>query len=215
MSDFLDHSAETLEFGARAANRSWLKTGLDRGAALVGLIAISPFLLAVALAVRLDSPGPSLFIQSRHGLNGRIFKIYKFRTMTAHASRKPFMQASANDARVTRLGRFLRNSSIDELPQLINVVRGDMALVGPRPHPPALDEQYRGLIPNYMQRYSVRPGITGLAQIGGHRGATPSVDAMADRVALDLAYIAGWSVWSDVKILLRTLRYILEPAHDR
>lgn len=186
-------------------NASRLKPAIERSAAAVGLVALSPFLLLVAAAIRLDSPGPVLFRQARHGRDGRIFHIYKFRTMSAAASREAFRQATGGDARVTRLGRFLRASSIDELPQLLNVALGDMALVGPRPHPLELDRQYQGQIAGYMLRYRARPGITGLAQVSGHRGPTPTVDTMARRVALDLDYIAGWSLAGDFKILLRTV----------
>jgi putative colanic acid biosynthesis UDP-glucose lipid carrier transferase len=187
-----------------AAARSLIKSIVDRVGALLGLILISPLLSMVAIAVRLDSPGPVLFTQPRYGRNGEVFRVYKFRTMTAAASREPFRQASAGDLRVTRLGRVLRRTSVDELPQLFNVLRGEMSLVGPRPHPPALDETYRELIPNYMYRYSVRPGMTGLAQVRGHRGPTPTVQSMEQRVALDLAYIAEWSLWLDARILVRT-----------
>lgn len=196
--------------GIGQAARSRAKLMFDRAAALVALCLLSPLLLAVAVMIRIDSPGRALFSQTRHGCDGRTFRIYKFRTMTADASRKPFRQAVAGDARITRLGHMLRNSSIDELPQLFNVVRGDMALVGPRPHPLALDEHFRGLIPNYMQRYCVRPGITGLAQTSGHRGPTPTVEAMAERVQLDLHYIDNWSFRMDIAILLRTVLHLRE-----
>lgn len=193
--------------GARtgaAAGTSLVKAVFDRAAALAALVVLAPILVLVAILIRVDSAGPALFPQKRYGLDGRVFTIYKFRTMTAAASAGPFLQATTGDSRVTRLGRILRASSVDELPQLFNVLMGDMSLVGPRPHPLALDEEYRALIPDYMDRYAVRPGLTGLAQVSGHRGATPGVAAMAERVALDLAYIDGWTPWLDIRILART-----------
>jgi putative colanic acid biosynthesis UDP-glucose lipid carrier transferase len=187
-----------------ASERSFAKAALDRLGAALGLLMISPLLLMVAALIRLDSPGPILFRQTRYGRGGEPFRIFKFRTMTAAASRAAFRQATDGDARITRVGRILRHSGIDELPQLLNVLIGDMSLVGPRPHPMALDEQYAPLIPHYMDRYAVRPGMTGLAQVRGHRGPTPTVEAMAARVALDLDYIANWSLGLDLVILLRT-----------
>lgn len=197
------------EASEHRASHSLVKSGAERFLALCGLVFILPLLAIVALLVVLDSPGPVMFRQARHGLGGRIFHIYKFRTMSVAASQDAFRQATLNDVRVTRLGRFLRASSIDELPQLINVLIGDMALVGPRPHPLALDEQYRSEVPHYMDRYRVRPGITGLAQISGHRGPTPTVEAMAARVALDLEYIRTWSPALDARIMLRTAGMLL------
>lgn len=193
---------------AADANGSILKIVVERSAALIGLLLLGPLLLIVAILVRLDSPGPILFRQERRGMGGETFPIYKFRTMSAAASREGFKQAVIGDARVTRLGRFLRATSIDELPQLLNVVKGDMALIGPRPHPLALDEIFRDSVPHYLDRYQVRPGITGLAQVSGHRGPTPDVAAMSARVALDLRYIANWSLKSDLVILFRTIRLL-------
>ena len=146
-----------------------------------------------------------MFPQDRHGLGGRTFRIYKFRTMTAAASREAFRQATAGDARITRLGNILRRTSIDELPQLFNVLAGDMSLIGPRPHPLALDEHYRQIIPGYMSRYTVRPGMSGLAQVTGHRGPTLTPEAMAARVAQDLRYIATWSFALDLRIIVATI----------
>jgi len=190
--------------GRLPINASRLKPAMERAAAAAGLAVLSPFLLLVAAAIRLDSPGPVLFRQARHGRDGEIFHIYKFRTMTAAASREGFRQATRGDARVTRIGRILRTTSIDELPQLLNVALGDMALVGPRPHPLELDRQFQAEIADYMLRYRVRPGITGLAQVSGHRGPTPTTESMARRVALDLEYIEGWSLATDFRILIRT-----------
>ncbi len=204
MTEIFDSSLKKKATRASAANRSFVKMLTDRLGAALGLIVLSPLLLAVAVLIKRDSPGPVLFVQERYGRDGKTFKIFKFRTMSATASQQPFRQAVSNDDRITRLGRFLRASSIDELPQLINVVRGDMSLIGPRPHPLALDERYGPLIPNYMARYAVRPGLTGLAQITGHRGETPTVEAMAQRVKCDLDYIANWSLLQDFRILFLT-----------
>jgi len=199
--------------GNVAQSRS--KRAFDACAAAFGLLLLAPFLLAVAVLIRLDSPGRVLFSQRRYGRDGKTFRIYKFRTMTATASRDSFAQAVVGDARITRLGKILRKTSIDELPQLLNVLKGDMALVGPRPHPLDLDDHFSGLIPDYMRRYAARPGITGLAQISGHRGPTPTVEAMAERVKYDLAYIDGWSFRSDLNILQRTVFHVMDLRHER
>lgn len=188
-----------------AAARSVLKRALDVAGAGAGLLLLAPLLLLVALLIRVDSRGPVLFPQDRHGLGGRVFRIYKFRTMTAAASREAFRQATAGDARITRIGNILRRTSIDELPQLFNVLIGDMSLIGPRPHPLALDAHYRELIPHYMDRYAVRPGMSGLAQVSGHRGPTPTTADMAARVESDLRYIEDWSFGLDLRILLKTV----------
>jgi Undecaprenyl-phosphate glucose phosphotransferase len=189
-----------LTAGERAAKRAF-----DMAAATVGLLAMAPFLLAVAVAVRMESPGPVLFRQMRGGFNGRAFQILKFRTMRVLEDGPTIIQATANDHRLTRLGRWLRQSSVDELPQLINVLRGDMSLVGPRPHALAHDLQYSRLISNYPYRHHVKPGITGWAQVNGFRGETPTVNLMTQRVELDLWYVTNWSFWLDLRILFRTL----------
>ncbi|MBS1183641.1 MAG: hypothetical protein H6Q99_3521 [Proteobacteria bacterium] len=193
------------DVGSPAAATSRLKRAIDIVGAAAGLLLLAPLLIFVAMLIRLDTPGPILFPQERHGLGGRTFRIYKFRTMTATASREVFRQATIGDARITRIGHVLRRTSIDELPQLFNVVLGDMSLIGPRPHPVALDVQYTPLVAGYMRRYSVRPGMSGLAQVSGHRGPTPTVDAMAARVAHDLRYIDDWTIGLDVRILVRTV----------
>lgn len=187
------------------AATSWPKRAIDLFGAATGLLLLAPLFLVVALLIRLDSRGPVLFAQQRHGLGGRTFRIHKFRTMTAAASRERFRQATIEDARITRVGRVLRRTSIDELPQLINVLLGDMSLIGPRPHPIDLDLHYAPLVAGYMRRYSVRPGMSGLAQVIGHRGPTPTVEAMAARVAHDLAYVDSWTIGLDLCILLRTV----------
>ena len=174
---------------------------------------ISPLLLAIAIAVKVTSPGPVLFSQDRYGLDGRRFEIYKFRTMRVmEAGDQPGLrQASRHDPLVTPLGAVLRRWSLDELPQLFNVLKGDMSLVGPRPHAVEHNELYRRQIPGYMQRHSYKPGITGLAQIEGWRGETSTVDAMARRIDADLRYQRSWSLKLDIKILIKTILNLRSP----
>lgn len=179
------------------------KAALDRVSALLGLLAISPLLLLVALLIKLSSPGPVLFKQDRHGWNGRIFQVYKFRSMRLHDD-SDVKQATRNDERITTIGRFIRRTSIDELPQLINVLRGEMSLVGPRPHAVQHNDYYSDKILAYMARHRIKPGITGLAQVNGCRGETETIEKMARRVELDLEYINTWSLWLDIRILLKT-----------
>jgi len=184
-----------------------IKWSLDLLLAAVGLVLISPLLLVIAIAVKLTSPGPVLFVQDRYGLDGHRFHIYKFRTMTVQEAGDAtgLQQARRDDPRVTPLGGFLRRWSLDELPQLFNVLKGDMSLVGPRPHAVAHNEQYRKLIPGYMQRHGFKPGITGLAQVQGWRGETRSIEAMVKRVESDLSYQRDWSLKLDLKIMIKTL----------
>jgi Undecaprenyl-phosphate glucose phosphotransferase len=191
----------------------FFKRGLDLAVAFAALVAAAPLLLTVALAVRLDSPGPILFRQSRNGFNGRPFRIYKFRSMTVLEDGPVVTQATRQDSRVTRVGRFLRRSSLDELPQLFNVLKGDMSLVGPRPHAIAHDDQYTQLVAKYAFRHHVKPGITGWAQVHGLRGETPSVELMRRRVDLDLQYIANYSLILDLRILVRTVRELIRPQN--
>jgi putative colanic acid biosynthesis UDP-glucose lipid carrier transferase len=171
------------------------------------LILLSPLLIVISFAVSTSSPGPVLFAQDRYGLDGRRFRIYKFRTMrvTEPGDQPGLKQATKEDPRVTPLGRILRRWSIDELPQLINVLKGEMSLVGPRPHAVDHNEQYRQLIPGYMQRHAFKPGITGLAQVEGWRGETKTIEAMARRVDADLRYQRDWSLKLDIKILIKTI----------
>jgi putative colanic acid biosynthesis UDP-glucose lipid carrier transferase len=180
------------------------KRAIDFCIALTLLIALSPLLLITAAAVRFESRGPALFRQQRLGLHGKPFRIVKFRTMHVLEDGEEIRQAAPDDRRVTRVGRFLRTSSLDELPQFINVIRGEMSLVGPRPHAVAHDKQFGALITNYALRRRVRPGITGWAQVNGFRGATPTVDAMRRRVDHDIWYVQNASVRLDLEILLRT-----------
>src|SRR5690242_9973015 len=172
-----------VRFGRRQDLPAVLHAGFDILIAGIVLVLLAPLLALIALLVRLDSPGPAIFRQTRTGLNGRTFLIYKFRTMHVQEDGAVVQQARRGDARVTRLGEILRKTSLDELPQLINVLRGEMALVGPRPHPRALDAHYGKLIPTYEQRFAVRPGITGWAQINGARGETPELADMRRRIA--------------------------------
>ena len=170
----------------------------------LALAIFSPLLLLTGVAVKLDSPGPMIFRQRRRGFNGRKFAICKFRTMTVLEDGDMIRQAQRDDARVTWLGRLLRASSIDELPQLINVLTGEMSLVGPRPHAVVHDDEYAKLIDNYIFRHHVKPGITGWAQIHGFRGETADVALMEKRIQLDLWYINNWSLWLDLRIIART-----------
>jgi len=169
------------------------------------LVLLAPLMLLIALAVKLTSKGPVLFRQRRYGLNGEEILVYKFRSMTVTEDGAVVTQATKSDKRVTPLGRFLRSSSLDELPQLLNVLEGKMSVVGPRPHAVAHNEQYRKLINGYMIRHKVRPGITGLAQVNGLRGETETVEKMSERVRFDLEYLSHWSPWLDIKIIFKTL----------
>jgi Undecaprenyl-phosphate glucose phosphotransferase len=179
---------------------------LFAGAAVV---IISPLLLLTALAIKLDSAGPVIFKQRRNGFNGSTFYMYKFRTMHVLEDGEHIIQASRDDPRVTRIGRWLRQLSIDELPQLFNVLRGDMSIIGPRPHALAHDKHYQDLVANYAFRHHVKPGITGWAQVNGLRGETPTVDSMAERIKHDLWYIDHWNLWLDLKIFFRTMLTVL------
>lgn len=179
------------------------KALMDRTLALLAIVVLSPVLLATAIAVKYSSPGPILFKQKRHGWNGTIIQVWKFRSMQLHEDPR-VTQASRDDPRITRVGRFIRRTSIDELPQLFNVLQGQMSLVGPRPHAIEHNNYYTGKVSAYMARHRIKPGITGLAQISGCRGETETIDKMQKRVELDLAYINNWSLWLDIKILFQT-----------
>jgi Undecaprenyl-phosphate glucose phosphotransferase len=181
-----------------------LKRTLDLLLGGVALVGLAPLLAVVSLLIKLDSRGPVIFRQRRKGFNGREFAIYKFRTMGVLEDGDVISQAKRNDVRITRVGRILRATSIDELPQLINVLRGQMSLVGPRPHPVALDNGYAELIANYAFRQHVKPGITGWAQVHGLRGETSQLELMKQRVALDLWYIKNWDLLLDLKIIMLT-----------
>jgi putative colanic acid biosynthesis UDP-glucose lipid carrier transferase len=182
-----------------------IKRAEDIAISSIALTVMGPLMLLIAVLVKLDSPGPALFRQDRWGFNARRISVLKFRTMqVSSAADTSVKQATRNDSRVTRLGRFLRKTSLDELPQLINVLRGEMSLVGPRPHAVAHNEHYITLIDNYLGRHKVKPGITGLAQVSGYRGLTDTLDKMQNRVKFDLEYIENWSLVLDIKILALT-----------
>jgi len=181
-----------------------LKAIEDYTLAAAALALAAPLLVLIAAAIKLDSPGPVFFAQRRHGLNHRVIRVLKFRTMQVMEDDDRFTQARRGDARVTRVGAFLRRSSLDELPQLINVLRGEMSIVGPRPHPLALNDRYAGLLRHYENRHRVKPGITGWAQINGYRGPTESSEEMRKRVQCDLEYIENWSLWMDLKVIAAT-----------
>ena len=173
------------------------------------LIAISPVLLVIALLIKIDSPGPVFFRQNRTGWNGKTFSIWKFRSMVAQnqvLDNAVVKQAERNDPRITKIGAFIRKTSIDELPQLFNVITGDMSLVGPRPHAVQHDEVYSERINNYYARHNIKPGMTGLAQVRGYRGETVEIDQMTKRIESDIEYINNWSIWLDLSILIRTIR---------
>jgi putative colanic acid biosynthesis UDP-glucose lipid carrier transferase len=183
----------------------FFKAIMDRTVAAFLLLSLSPFLIAIACTIKLTSKGPVFFKQDRHGWDGAVFKIWKFRSMYMHEeSGGEVKQATLNDCRITSIGNFLRRTSIDELPQLINVLVGEMSLVGPRPHAVAHNDYYDEHIESYLLRHRIKPGITGLAQVNGCRGETELMQKMQDRVEYDVAYINNWSLWLDVKILLKT-----------
>ena len=188
---------------ARGVN-SVLKRLEDLLIAGAALILLSIPMLVIAVGVRLGSPGPALYKQTRYGANGRPILVWKFRTMKVMESSSEFTQARKNDDRVTGFGRFLRRTSLDELPQFFNVLKGDMSIVGPRPHPVALNEEFRTEIMGYMLRHKVKPGITGLAQVNGYRGETDTHEKMEHRIRYDIEYINNWSLWLDLAIILKT-----------
>lgn len=184
----------------------WLKRVEDVVVGGLILLLISPLMLGIAAAIKLTSAGPVIFKQRRYGLNGEIIEVWKFRSMTVcEDSSAEIQQAKRADPRITPLGAFLRKSSLDELPQFINVLQGRMSIVGPRPHAVAHNEQYRQLIYGYMLRHKVKPGITGWAQVNGWRGETDTLDKMEKRVEYDLHYINHWTLWLDFKIILLTV----------
>jgi putative colanic acid biosynthesis UDP-glucose lipid carrier transferase len=177
------------------------------------LLLIAPLLLGIAIGVKLSSPGPAIFRQRRNGLDGEEIVVYKFRSMRTQDDGEVVPQASKTDARTTPFGAFLRRTSLDELPQFINVLQGRMSIVGPRPHAVAHNEQYRQLIKAYMVRHKVKPGITGWAQIHGHRGETDTVAKMQARVEYDLEYLRNWSLGLDLQIIARTIKLVFFDRH--
>lgn len=188
----------------------WAKRIFDLTISVFGIISISPVLLLCGVLVKFSSPGPVFFRQRRYGLDGREIWVWKFRSMRTCENGPKIAQATQDDPRITKIGKFLRRTSLDELPQLFNVVEGTMSLVGPRPHASAHNEHYRKLIRGYMLRHKVKPGITGLAQVEGYRGETQTLDKMQKRIDFDHRYIQQWSLWLDLKILLRTFLVVLK-----
>ena len=198
----------------RSPIRVWqrvVKSVFDFVAAAAALLLLSPLMVTVAVLIKLDSPGPIFFRQTRIGFNGKRFRIFKFRTMRTLDDGGVIRQATRDDERVTRVGRWLRSTSVDELPQLFNVLLGEMSVVGPRPHAEAHDSQFDRTIANYALRHHVRPGITGWAQVCGFRGETPTMDLVLKRVEHDLWYINNWSFWLDTIIVARTAVALMNP----
>lgn len=189
------------------------KRAFDLVAAGGVLVLLAPAMLLIAALVALSSPGPILFRQRRTGKDGRVFYILKFRTMTVVEDGHDIRHAVVGDKRVTPLGAVLRRTSLDELPQLLNVLRGDMAIVGPRPHALAHDVHYGALLPRYSERFAVRPGLTGFAQVQGLRGEIRSLECMARRVAADADYAANWSFRRDLTIMARTVPLLLRRTN--
>ena len=190
-----------------------IKSILDHVVAVVGLIALAPVLAVIAMAIKLDSPGPVFFLQRRYGQNNRIFRIVKFRTMTGAEDGADVRQAQRGDPRVTRVGHFLRRLSLDELPQLFNVLKGDMSIVGPRPHALAHDQVFERNLYLFSRRRRVRPGITGWAQVQGYRGETTTPEDLRGRMQSDLFYIDNWSIWLDIEIITRTVFVAFRGAY--
>jgi Undecaprenyl-phosphate glucose phosphotransferase len=214
-SDFLT-SAKVTNFGETvtiqvlhpplSALELFAKRVFDICFAGLGLLALSSFLFVISLAIKLDSRGPTFFRQTRHGYNNEVIRVFKFRTMTTtEDGHQQFKQAVKNDPRVTRIGRILRRTSMDEFPQLVNVLLGEMSIVGPRPHPVALNDAFAERISPFSRRHTVKPGITGWAQVNGLRGETDTLEKMQQRVVHDLYYIDNWSFLFDIKIILLTI----------
>jgi putative colanic acid biosysnthesis UDP-glucose lipid carrier transferase len=204
MIDFLGMPAVDMNRPSSSGLYSLGKDLFDKVFAMVVLILLLPLFAVIAASIKLTSPGPVFFRQPRLGLNGKPFNIYKFRTMQLHQEHGTVTQAAKNDPRFTRCGKFLRRTSLDELPQFINVLKGDMSVVGPRPHALPHNEMYKDILDRYMLRHRVKPGITGWAQIHGHRGETDTIEKMAKRVQFDLYYIHNWSFWLDLRIIVWT-----------
>ncbi|MGH7095614.1 MAG: undecaprenyl-phosphate glucose phosphotransferase [Stellaceae bacterium] len=210
----IDVYGRPLSFG-----QNLIKNAFDKIVAVLALIVASPAMLACAVAIKLDSRGPVLFCQNRLGFGDRIIRVYKFRSMYHEtADLNGERQATRDDPRITRVGRFLRKSSLDELPQLFNVLRGEMSLVGPRPHAVAMqveDRRNEDIVPDYALRHHVKPGITGWAQVNGYIGPVATEEALRARVAHDLDYINNWSLWLDIRSLILTIRVFIGKRHVR
>ena len=201
----------TLSESPLIGNHRMFKAIEDHVIGLIALILLSPLMVVIAILIKFDSPGPVIFRQSRTGWNGREFYIWKFRSMKVHQPQSDDLkQATRDDDRITRIGGFIRKTSIDELPQLFNVLSGTMSMVGPRPHAIQHNTDYDKRINSYMTRHRIKPGITGLAQINGYRGETDTLDKMKKRVEYDMQYINNWSFWFDIEILLKTVPALLK-----
>ena len=205
--------ANVINVVPQSERHSLLKGVLDYPAAALGLLLLSPLLGLIALAIKLDSPGPIFFRQRRYGQNNQIFRIFKFRTMLVAEDGQHVKQAERNDPRVTRVGWFLRRTSLDELPQLLNVLSGDMSLVGPRPHALAHDQQFEQELDLFSRRRRVKPGLTGWAQVNGYRGETRTTEDVRARMQHDLHYIDNWSLWLDLEIITRTVFVLCRGAY--
>ena len=194
-------------------NHFFVKRFIDVFLSIILIILSIPIFFITFLLIKISDGGPLFFKQKRHGLNGKIFNMYKFRSMHIHND-SMVIQAKSDDKRITRIGKILRKTSIDEIPQLINVLRGEMSLVGPRPHAVIHNYKYQSLLENYMHRHRVKPGITGLAQVNGLRGETDTIDKMKARLKYDLEYIQNWSLYLDIQILAQTpISLIKHKAH--
>ena len=191
----------------------FVKRIMDISIATLALIIFLPVMILTAIAIKLDGEGPVIFRQNRKGFNGREFVMFKFRTMTVQENGPVVGQVTRDDPRVTSIGRLLRSASIDELPQLANVLKGDMSLIGPRPHALAHDNYFEKILGDYAFRHHVKPGMTGWAQCNGARGATPSIEHISERVKLDLWYINNWSLWLDIQILIKTFFEVLRKRN--
>jgi putative colanic acid biosynthesis UDP-glucose lipid carrier transferase len=189
------------------------KRVFDLSLVLVSAPVWAPVMLLIALAVKLDSRGPALFLQQRTGLNGQVFHIFKFRTMHHRADGDCMKQSQKHDNRHTRLGRLLRRTSLDELPQILNVLKGSMSLIGPRPHARYHDQLFMQHSQDYVSRFRARPGLTGWAQVNGQRGLLETQDQLQARTDLDNEYIENWSLWLDVKILFKTVSVVLKATN--
>jgi Undecaprenyl-phosphate glucose phosphotransferase len=206
MTDLLGEPAINLIASPMPGHAMWKKDVFDRAFAALAIFALMPLLVVISIAVKLSSRGPILFTQKRKGADGRVFKIYKFRTMFVHKETSGVVkQATRNDRRITWVGAFLRRTSLDELPQFFNVLKGDMSVVGPRPHAIEHDELYRKIVDGYIHRYRIKPGITGWAQVNGYRGETDKLEKMQGRVEYDLYYLRNWSFGLDMRIVLATI----------
>ena len=196
-----------------SAAERFVKRVMDIVIAALALLFFLPIMALTAIAIKLDSPGPVIFRQFRKGFNGKQFMMFKFRTMTVQENGAAVVQATRDDPRVTSIGRLLRSASIDELPQLLNVLKGDMSLIGPRPHALAHDNYFETVLSEYAFRHHVKPGMTGWAQCNGARGGTPTIEHISERVKLDLWYINNWSLWLDIQILIKTFFEVLRKRN--